>query len=444
MKARDPARETALRLLHQLEAADVSLDRLLVELDAGLPDARDRRFARQLVMGSVRWRARLDWIVDRFARRPISSAWARQILRLGAYQILWLDRVPARAAVHTSVDLAKRYGHGGIAGLVNAILRQILCRGETVEYPPRNEGPGAYLAVYHSHPRWLVERWLARWGEATTEGMLQANNASASLYIRLNSLRATGDELVDALEAEGRAAAPAGPLPGCFSVEEAGGLFDSPAWRAGLFQVQDVNAGLAVALLDPQPGERVLDVCSAPGGKSTQMAFAMRDRGLVVAADRSFRRVRRVRQNACRLGLRRLRAIAQDACSQGTSDFDRILADVPCSGTGTLGRRPDIRWRRRAEELPGLASRQQAILARAFTRLRVGGILVYSTCSLEHEENAGVVERFLAATRNAVLEPAGGPFPGRSWSGDYLETLPGREPGDGSFAARIRKAGSGG
>ena len=431
----------ALRLLHELETRDVSLDRALVELDEGLPDARDRRFARQLVLGALRWRARLDWIIDQFARRPISSTWARQILRLGTYQSLMLDRVPPRAAVHTSVELAKRYGHRGIAALVNAVLRQILRRGGTVPYPQRRDDPAEYLAVFYSHPRWLVERWLARWGEPTTESMLQANNGSAALYIRLNSLRATEDELVEALQAEGRTAAPAGLLPGCYGVDEAAGLFDSQAWQAGLFQVQDINAGLAVALLDPQPGERILDLCSAPGGKSTQMAFAMQDRGLVVAADRSFRRVRRVRQNACRLRLNRIRVIAQDACSEGSDGFDRILADVPCSGTGTLGRRPDIRWRRQPQQLPGLASQQHAILARAFSRLRVGGILVYSTCSLEHEENAGVVEGFLRATRGAVLEPAGGPFPGRYWAADYIQTLPGRDPGDGSFAARIRKAG---
>ncbi len=436
MEFKDPAREFALCLLRDFEATGAPLEYLLEERgrSALLVDARDRRFARQLVLGVVRWQGRLDWIIDCFSRRPIASCspWARQVLRLGAYQLLWLDRVPPRAAIHTSVELAKRFAHRGVAGLVNAVLRRVAETAPHFPYPSRQEDPAAYLSVFHSHPRWLVERWLNRWGEAATEALLEADNQPPPLYIRLNPLRASQPP---------PSARPAGPLPGFFAVDEPEGLFQSPEHCNGHFQVQDINAGLPVALLQPRPGERILDACSAPGGKATQLAIAMQDQGLVVAADLSPGRLRRVRENSARLGLCSLRPLAEDARLGQSGPFERILVDVPCSATGTLARHPDVRWRKRPEQLPGLAALQGAILRQAFFRLRPYGVLVYSTCSLEEEENAGVVERFLAATPAARLEPASAFFPGAPWAGAYVQTLPGREPGDGSFAARIRQGG---
>ncbi len=441
MNGKDPARETALRLLCDLEAGRNALDDLPAHLGPLAP--RDRRFARQLVLGTLRWRRRLDWIVDQLSRRPIAScsSRARQILRMGVYQIGWLDRVPARAAVHTSVELAKEFAHRGVVALVNAVLRRAARQMDHISYPSPRTDPATYLGIYYSHPQWLVERWLRRWGAEVTSDLLRANNAHAAVCIRLNRLRATAVELQSSLAAEGFRAEPAGLLPGFFAVPEATGLFQTRAYQAGLFQVQDANAGLPVALLDPRPGERVLDLCSAPGGKTTQIAMAMGDRGVVVAADRSHRRLLRVRENALRLGLRSIRPIVQDARTRGGQGFDRVLADVPCIGSGILGRHPDARWGRRARDLPALVADQEAIIAAAFARLKPGGVMVYSTCSLEEEENAGVVERFLGGTRNAELEPAAAHLGPSPWAGDYLETRPDRECGDGSFAVRICKRG---
>ena len=439
MKCKDPARETALCLLCDLEAGRNALDYLPARLDALAP--RDRRFARQLVLGTLRWRRRIDWIVDQSSRRSIAScsSRARQILRMGVYQIGWLDRVPARAAVHTSVELAKEFAHRGVAALVNAVLRRVARRMDQVSYPSPQADQATYLGVYHSHPQWLVDRWLRRWGGEVTADLLRSNNARAAVCIRLNRLRASAGELQSSLGDEGFRLEPAGLLPEFFAVPEATDLFKSRAYETGLFQVQDANAGLPVALLGPRPGERVLDLCSAPGGKTTQIAAAMGDQGLVVAADRSHRRLLRVRENARRLGLKSIWSIVQDARTRGGEGFDRVLADVPCSGSGILGRHPDARWGRRASDLPALVEVQEAIIAAAFARLKPGGIMVYSTCSLEEEENAGVVERFLAATRSAELEPAAAHLGPGPWAGVYLETRPDRERGDGSFAARIRK-----
>lgn len=437
----DPARTAALRLLHQFEIQGdfLVLERLLAQLDGQLPDSRDRRFARQLALGCVRWQKRLDWIADQFTRRPVASLplWTRLLLRLGLYQLFWLDRVPQRAAVHSSVELTKRFVHQGAASLVNAVLRRALREAAQIRYPCPRQEPVAYLAVFHSHPEWLVERWLERWGLERTAALLEANNTQPPLYIRLNNLRAEPESLdIAALELR-----PAGPVPGYCEAVDPEKLFQSPAFAAGCFQVQDINAALPVALLAPRPGERLLDLCCAPGGKTVQMAMETGDSSLVLAADLAPQRLLRVRENLRRLQLRNVHLVVQDGRCPAVrpGSLARILADVPCSATGILGRHPDIRWRRQPEQLPALAARQEELLTQAFSLLPAEGVLVYSTCSLEPEENAAVVERFLQRTPDAELEPAEGFFPNRPWAGRYLQTLPGREPGDGCFAARIRR-----
>jgi 16S rRNA (cytosine967-C5)-methyltransferase len=373
----------------------------------------------------------LDWILGRFMRRPLDrcAPAVRQLLRLGAFQLLHLDKVPPRAAVHTSVELAKRYAPPGVPQLVNAVLRRVAAAAPAPPLPEPGEDLAGHFAVCHSHPRWLVERWLDRWGRAATEALLRADNQPQPLYVRLSRPGASPPP----------DARPAGPLPGYYALEDSEAFFQSAVFRQGHCQVQDLNAGLPAALLQPRPGERVLDACSAPGGKATQLAALMQDQGLVVAADLSPRRLGKVRQNQARLGLRSLRLLVEDARSGQSGPFDRVLLDAPCSATGTLARHPDVRWRKHAEQLPLLSGAQYAMLCRSFARLRPGGVLVYSTCSLEAEENDGVVERFLGATPAARLEPAAPFFPGQPWAGAYVQTLPGREPGDGCFAARIRR-----
>ena len=450
-KSVDAARDWALRCLCDFESRGNPIDRQLSRLMSSNLPPRDRRFVRQLVLGTLRWQLRIDWVVDQFARRPIatSSVQLRQILRLGTYQILWLDGVPDHAAVNTSVQLARRCGQGGLSGAVNGILREVARRGAKMELPSA-EDLAEHLSVRHSHPRWLVEKWLSQRGVPETEGMLAAQAEQAALFLRLNPLQGSESELRDMMSSEGRTLTPAGLLPGYFAVDPAEGLFSSPAYAAGRFQVQDVNAALPVALLDPRPGERILDLCGAPGGKTTQMAERMGDDGLIIAADRSLARLQLVRENVHRLGLRSIHLIAFDARIPGLGAvavepaesgyaFDRVLADVPCSGTGVLGRHPEYRWQKGAEQLPGLICVQESMLREAFALLRPGGVLVYCTCSLEPEENAQVVEQFLGETERAKVEPARELLPNSGATGAYVEMVPGKTPGDGVFAARIRK-----
>lgn len=435
MRERDPARDAAVRLLCQVEAG-ARLEPLLGGLEAQLPDGRDRRFVHQLAAGVLKWRDRLDWVVDSFASRPVASLSpsVRQILRLGAYQLLFLDRVPQRAAVHTAVDMAKRHGHAGIGAFANAVLRRVAADGRRVTYPGGGADAEDYLAVYYSHPRWLVARWLRRWGPDRTRALLQANNETPALYVRRNARRGTvGDlpQIAGTVAVAGRT--------DVLEVPEPEGFFESSAFREGHCFVQDLNAGLAAELLDAQPGDRVLDLCAAPGGKSIQLALACG--AGVVACDLSAHRLARLAENARRLGLRSIRLLAADAAvpALGPGRFDRAMVDVPCSGTGVLARHPEARWRKEEADLAVQATRQLAILEGAFACLRPGGVLVYSTCSLEEEENDAVVDRFLSRRTEAQLEPAGPRFPGQPWAGRTVQTLPGRDRGDGAFAARIRK-----
>jgi 16S rRNA (cytosine967-C5)-methyltransferase len=434
MARNDAARSAALHLLDTWQEQRRPFEELVASIDASLADGRDRRFARQLALGVLRWQKRLDWIIGHYCRRPVAKLdpTVRNILRLGVYQTAFMDRVPERAAVHTSVELAKRHGALHASGLINAVLRNLQRQPNRTTYPDIKVDPVRHLALYHSHPEWLVQRWRKRWGEPETVQLLEANNLPSELWLRPNPLRADAQSLSAELQLE------AGPA-GYYRALAPEQVFRSQAYAEGHFQIQDPSAGLAVTLLQPQPGEQILDLCSAPGGKATQIAECMRDTGTVIATDISRQRLERVRENAQRLRLTSLRLAAVDARSAGRELFDRVLVDAPCSGTGIIGRHPDARWHKEAEQLAALAARQGEIIESAFTHLRPGGVLVYSTCSIEPEENEEIVESFLARNSTALLEEASSFLPDDSRAQRYVQTRPGQHVGDGSFAARIRK-----
>ena len=440
----DGARSAALAALCDFDAGKGNLDQVFKAAAANL-DSRDRRFARQLVNGVVKWRARLDWSANQLTRKPVEGLPrdVRNLLRMGLYQLLWLDRVPARAAVHTAVALAKRRRRGNLAGLVNAVLRRASSEAASLPLPDRDGDPAGYLSLAHSHPRWLVERWLKRWGDAGTEALLEANNRQPALFARIDARRRCG--LAANLPRGAFDPEPVQDFEGCFRIREAEGLFASPAFRAGLFWIQDVNAGIAVSLLDPKPGERVLDACSAPGGKAVQIALALGSGGLLVATDSARSRLGLVADSCRRMRLESVALVVQNAArpaffpgARGQEGFDRVLLDVPCSSTGVLARLPEVRWRRRPGDLKQYAARQLDILQSGYEVLKPGGVLVYSTCSLEPEENDQVVADFLERTPTAELEPAHRFFRA-PWAAACVQTVPGRETGDGAFAARIRK-----
>lgn len=393
----------------------------------------DRALCRELAYGCVRWQATLDWLVGRLTEGRPQRPVVRTLLRLGLYQLLWLDRVPARAAVHETVETAKQLDYAGHAGFINAVLRTA---ARDVE-PLRRELAALRVsepALGWSHPQWLVTRWLERYGGEAALKLLEWNNSPAKVFARVNTLRVDPARLLqfwrsddvrynfvfaDWLEENL-----------VFELKSHPPLDQMRSFENGGFYVQDPSTLFAVGLLAPKPGERVLDFCAAPGGKTTYIAQRMRNEGVIVAADIAPDRLEVLRENCSRLGARRVEIIPAERLNPRTTPpFDRVLLDAPCSNTGALRRRVDLRWRVTPEELERLRAGQLELLRRAAPFVKPGGALVYSTCSLEPEENAGVVGEFLQENAGFTLEEAG-------------DVLPMRDGFDGAYAARLARLAS--
>lgn len=426
--------------------ADILLDHAL--RSRALSDA-DRALLTELVYGTLRWRGRIDALLSPQLDRPLAKAdpVLRNLLRLAAYQLLFLDRIPAYAAVNEAVALAKSARGAKAAGFANAVLRNFLRKKSDGKKFAGEDDSIAALAAAYSHPEWLVKRWLEEFGLAETKLLLQANNQRAPLVLRVNSLKISRAELLRRFSDAGIHAAPAERAPQGIRLESSGAVEKLPGFGEGLFQVQAESSQLIGYLLAPSPGERILDACAAPGGKSAHLAELMQDRGEVIAIDSSARGVKKIVENATRLGLRSVRAVQADARARWTGfdpeSFDRVLVDAPCSGLGTLRGHPEIKWQRREGDLRRLSRLQVEILERAAGYLKPGGVLVYSTCTLIREENQQVVEGFLSREKSFELEQAAGYLPEQARPmarGDFFLALPHRDDTDGFFAARLRKA----
>ena len=438
------ARELALQILLAIETRSAYSDRVLETRlrDSGLGPS-DAALVTTLVQGSIRYRALLDHHLDHLTRGgwerlpgPIRAA-----LRIGAYQVLVLTRIPASAAVHESVELAKRYGHPGTAGLANAVLRR-LAAGERAPLPDRSLDPAGYLAIVHSHPRWLVARWLARYGDEETERLLAADNQEPSVSVRANAHRIRTEQVAALLRAEGIESAP-GPNGGPVLVLAGGFVASrSPLFRDGLLSLQDEAEASVPGLLEIGPGDRALDLCAAPGGKASQMAEKVAPGGRLTAVEVQPGRARALRENL----VERLRLPGVDViCADGRTvpfeaPFHGVLLDAPCTGLGVLRRRADARWRKEERDIATMAALQAELLDRAGALTRPGGVLVYSVCSLEPEETDGVVAAFLERTPAFRLEDARPHLPGGfAGSEPVLRANPYRHGTDGVFAARLRR-----
>jgi 16S rRNA (cytosine967-C5)-methyltransferase len=390
----DKPREKVVEILHRAEEgffADSSLDQARQYFGA-----RDSAFILELVYGTLRNRSRLDWALNLLSKQPLENTdtWTRNILRMGAYQLLFLDRVPASAAVNTATELAKV--HGKKQGYVNGLLRNLDRKRRTIAFP----GPEDLvkrLSVLHSHPEWLVRRWLERYGAETTEMLLGTNNLPAPLVIRCNTLKSTRGQLNAALASQGAESRETSYSPTGLEILSSPGIRALPAYEQGWFMVQDEAAQLISLLLAPGPGENVLDACAAPGGKAAHMAELMGDRGNIVALENDYTRIVRIRENIGRLGLKIITPEKGDATQYREGPFDKVLIDAPCSGLGVLRRHPDGRWIKNERIIAERAAVQQRILENCANLLKPGGVLVYSTCTTEPEENEGIINAFLTS-----------------------------------------------
>ena len=396
-------REIAARVLQQHAAGTEYVETLL---DAELAKARlsqkDAALCQELVYGVVRWQAALDWLIARRTKGQTQKPALRNLLRLGLYQIFWLDRIPDHAAVFETVELAKRNGFGPQSGFVNAVLRGYLRESAAIEQAlvdlKTTQPPLGY-----SHPEWLWMRWRDQWGVDQAKQLMAWNNTPPPTYARVNTLKTDAGKLLAQWRDEGveydffRSDWTGENL--VFELKSHPLLTTLPSFHQGFFYVQDPSTLLAAHELNPRPGETVLDLCAAPGGKTTCAAQLMQNQGRIVAQDVSAERLRLVQENCSRLGVSCVEtALAPDPshCSLHTSQFDKVLVDVPCSNTGVMRRRVDLRWRLRPEEFKRLRAAQGDLLRQAAAALKAGGTLVYSTCSLEPEENGGVIQQFLA------------------------------------------------
>ena len=446
-----PAREAAYEALRAVSAGNADLPHALARARARLPDERDRALTAEIVTGTLRWQAAFDHIIAAFSQRPVTrlDPEVLDILRSGIFQLLHLDRVPAAAVVSDAVNMTRKAGKKSAGPLVNALLRRVSRERDHVPVPPRPDDPGDraaaldYLAISLSHPRWLAARWLDRYGFAATEAWLRLNNQPAPLTIRANRLHAGSASLAESLSAHGVRVEPGRFAPDAWVVQKGNPLL-TPLAETGLFVVQDEASQLVACLVSAHAGERVLDACASPGGKTTAIAGAMGDEGLIVATDVRGRRVDLLARTVRLSGTRSIRIVQADASALPlTASFDWVLLDVPCSGLGTIRRDPDVRWRRTEADLPRLAAAQGQMLRETARVLRPGGRIVYSTCSSEPEENEDVVAAFVAESGFRPVRTLDLPPPVQSLinPAGHLRTFPFRDGLEAFFGAVLAKPG---
>lgn len=427
-------RQIAVRVLKRIAALEGFAEELLEQELVGVSLAAvDRGLLQELVYGIVRSRSALHWLIQQKTAGRTQQIELQILLSLGLYQMFWLDRIPDHAAVHETVQLAKELGFGPQAGFVNAVLRGYARDKErTAEQLVRlrEEHP----ATGFSHPEWLLARWNTRWDPPAVRQLLEWNNRPAPTYARLNSLR-TDAEALQAQWREEKVEFQAWESEWTgsnmvFQLLSHPSLHTLPSFQRGMFYLQDPSTLLSVQMLDPQPGEAILDLCAAPGGKTTYIAQRMNDQGYIMAQDLDIHRRQLIKENCERLGVRCVQiSRATTAINPDLSKpFDRILVDAPCSNTGVMRRRVDLRWRIQPAEIPRLARLQRDLLQRTVQQLKKGGTLVYSTCSLESDENRSVVEEFLREQRDFTLETE-------------RELLPFRDHVDGAYVAKLRRRG---
>jgi 16S rRNA (cytosine967-C5)-methyltransferase len=451
-----PARKIAYEVLRRVEAEGAyASDLLHAELGARVKP-EDAGLATELVMGVLRWRKLLDFLLERQLKKPVAKLDlpVALALRIGLYQLRFLERIPARAAVNESVELVKSARKTSAATLVNAVLRRAAneARVPAANLVPQDTPAAERLGILHSHPTWMVERWLVRSGEARTIALLEANNRTPRLTCALHDPKRQ-EAIFAALQHAGLRIEPGKLLQSAFAVS-GGSPTRTESFGTGAISIQDEASQTVPLLLDVQANDRVLDLCAAPGGKTPPLVRAAGPGGFVVAADRHAHRLRAMREQFKRLGLTQVRLVELDAAKPLPFGvlFHRILVDAPCSGTGTLARHPEIRWRLKPEQLKEFHALQISLLKSALEQLAPGGRLVYSTCSMEPEENEEVVDRALRGTtglkRNLGNELARGLegklVPGRESASlfdrdGYFRTAPDALETDGFFAAMINK-----
>ena len=440
-------RRLAVEILNRIDEAAAYAEPLLDAALSGtaLANPHDRGLLTELVYGTLRMRGRLDWIIGQLYRGDAAAleTGVRNILRTGLYQLWYSDRIPPFAAVNEAVGIARKTCPAA-SGLVNALLRTAIQKKDGIAWPDMAKGSGKAISVIHSHPRWLVERWLDEFGIDETIAICRANNAVPPLALRVNSLKASREQAVAALAKEGIAAESAPfSADGIILASPAAGLRETASWRDGLIRIQDEASQLIALLLSPEPGESLLDLCAGTGGKTLHLAALMENRGSITAVDLYPDKLRQLQEEAGRLGVTIVETQVADALALPETfrdAFDRVLLDAPCSGLGTIRRNPEIRWRLAPKDLNNCMQIQKRLLRSAADCVRPGGRLVYSVCTVTPEENEAVIEDLLKNRPDfSLIKPpiAGGIPPELIDPAGFFRTFPHLHGTDGFFAALL-------
>ena len=439
-------RGTAVKILNRVERTESYLDKVLdAELKSTDLSDLDKGLLTEIVHGVLRWKNRLDWVLNGFSHGNFAKSEinVKNTLRVSLYQILFLERIPHAAAVNEGVEFIKRIRGEKPAGLVNAVLRNIIRNIDGIRYPDPGEDQVQYLAVYYSHPHWMVKRWLARFGFDETQKLLAANNERPGLSLRINKLKVDPGHFLKMLDQQQIVYSGSSHIDYFVRVKTLSRIGQMDLFRNGMFTIQDESAALPCILLDPKPGYRVIDLCAAPGAKTTNLGEMMKNEGEILAFDKYEAKVNLIRASCERLGLRNVNLRVADAITLEESPADCVLLDAPCSGLGVLMKKPDIKWKRDISDVLKLAQLQADMIDNAAKLVRPGGVLVYSTCTIEPEENQEVIQKFLDSHPEFKLDNAGGYVKQDLVTAEgYVETFPHRHGMDGSFAARLVRTSS--
>ncbi|HEY9188583.1 MAG TPA: 16S rRNA (cytosine(967)-C(5))-methyltransferase RsmB [Ignavibacteria bacterium] len=431
------------QIISRVENTDSYLDKLIEnEFKSDNLNDKDKKLLNELTNGVIRNKLRIDWVIKQFYKGDFIkiNPVIKNTLRVAIYQFLFCDKIPEYAIVNEAVESIKLAINEKQSKLVNAILRNILRQKDKISFPDPDKDRIQYLSVYHSHPDWLVKRWVDRYGYDSTEIMLVHNNKPKDTSIRINFLK-TNREKVELELISKKIKFERTELSDRFlTIKNIGELSTLELFTNGEIYVQDISAGLPVILLDPKEGERIIDFCAAPGGKTTFIAEIMKNKGEIIAIDVYDKRLKILDENSNRLGISIIKSIAYDARTVSLDIADRVLVDAPCSGFGTLSKKPDIKWKQNWQQVEKLNQLQYEILCNASRHVKAGGVLVYSTCTIEPEENENIISKFLESHTNFEIENANNFISSTVVNEQgFIQTLPHIHNVDGSFAARLRR-----
>lgn len=451
-------RQAALEILYRVEQegayANIALNK---KLNDSRMDKKDRGLTTELTYGTLRQQINLDWVLSKFISRSLSSLtpWIRNILRMSLYQIMNMDKIPDSAAVNEGVNLAKKFGHKGTVSFVNGVLRNILRNIENLEYPSMDKGPAEHISIKYSHPLWMVKSWIKDYGIEDTIRICQANNQVPANTIRVNTIRTSKGKLLEQLINQGIDCKEGKWAEEALEISNFSSIQGIEGFAEGLFQVQDESSMLIAHIVNPQENFKVLDTCGAPGGKTTHLAQLMKNTGEIFCVDIHEHKLDLVHGSCRRLGITNVKLIQKDARElheEFEGQMDCVLVDAPCSGLGILRRKPDIRWRKEEVKIKELQKLQKEIITSAAKCVKPGGVLVYSTCTITHEENQQVIIDFLQDNRGFITEDLSQYLPkgllmklendverNAEIKKGWLQLLPHLHGSDGFFMARIRR-----